>query len=641
MQIDHGAPPPELPAVDDFMINPGKSDINGPTATASPVEEFLKRLYQDCRQLNDGAVATYIPELAKANPDWFGICLVTCTGSVYEIGDSQQPFTIQSISKPFVYGMALEDEGRAKVLEKVGVEPTGDAFNSISLDPGTGRPRNPMINAGAIATAGLIAGKSPATRLKRIMETFSTYAGRDLSLDNEVYGSESETGHRNRAIGYMLRNFGILTENPTPTVELYFEQCSISVTCRDLGIMAATLANRGVNPVTGKQALRGEYVESVLSVMGSCGMYDYAGEWIYRIGMPAKSGVAGGVIAVLPGHVGIGVFSPRLDSRGNSVRGIAVCNELSRHLDLHMFNRPSVGKSALRLKTSAAELNSSRVRTSQESAVLREFGDNIQIYRLQGNLVFATAEHIVRTVMEHMSKLEFLLLDFKQVLTINESACRLFCQLLLTLRSLGKEILFVRAVPHPLLRRYLKAKLGSMFDTAYRSFEDNDLALEWCEDRLLESRSAALLSDWTVEREAYEAFRGFNSSEIAEAASLLERRNFPPGEVLVNIGDKADHLYLLARGRVSVVLPRENGERKRLATMSAGMAFGELALLDRAPRSAMIVADTEVACDLLSLEAIAGLRARHPGIVIKLLENLALGLCGMLRKATRELAVLD
>ena len=136
MQIDHGAPPPELPAVDDFMINPGKSDINGPTAAASPVEEFLKRLYQDCRQLNDGAVATYIPELAKANPDWFGICLVTCTGSVYEIGDSQQPFTIQSISKPFVYGMALEDEGRAKVLEKVGVEPTGDAFNSISLDQG-------------------------------------------------------------------------------------------------------------------------------------------------------------------------------------------------------------------------------------------------------------------------------------------------------------------------------------------------------------------------------------------------------------------------------------------------------------------------------------------------------------------------
>jgi glutaminase len=623
------------------MLNQTTSDIVESSAAISPVEEYLNKLYRDCRHLSDGAVATYIPELAKANPDWFGICLVTCTGSVYEIGDSNQPFTIQSISKPFVYGMALEDEGRGKALEKVGVEPTGDAFNSISLDPGTGRPRNPMINAGAIATAGLIAGRSPEARLKRILETFSVYAGRDLSLDEAVYKSESETGHRNRAIGFMLRNFGILSENPTPTVELYFEQCSISVTCRDLGIMAATLANRGVNPVTGKQALRGEYVESVLSVMGSCGMYDYAGEWIYRIGMPAKSGVAGGIIAVLPGHLGIGVFSPRLDPRGNSMRGIAVCNELSRHLDLHMFNRPSVGKSGLRLKTSAAELNSSRVRTEHESEVLREFGGNIQIYRLQGNLVFATAEHVVRTVMENLSKLEYLLLDFKQVLAINESACRLFCQLLLTLRSQGKEVLFVRAACHPLVRRYLKARLGPIFETAYRCFEDSDLALEWCEDRFLESRSATLHSDWTIDRETYEVFRGFTATEIAQVVPFLERHAFQQGDALINIGDKADPLYLLACGRVSVVLPQENGQRKRLATLSAGMSFGELAVLDRAPRSAMIVADTDVVCDLLSLVAIDSLRVGHPGIIIKLLENLALALCSKLRKANRELAVLD
>ena len=198
--------------------------------------------------------------------------LVTASGHVYEVGDTRQDFTIQSISKPFVYGMALEDNGRLQVLAKVGMEPTGDAFNSISLEPGTGRPRNPMINAGAIATASLIAGKSPQTKLRRLLETFGLFAGRELTLDEPVYRSESETGHRNRAIGHMLRNFDILTEDPTPVVELYFQQCSISVTAHDLGIMAATLANRGVNPITGKQALRGEYVESVLSVMGSCGM---------------------------------------------------------------------------------------------------------------------------------------------------------------------------------------------------------------------------------------------------------------------------------------------------------------------------------------------------------------------------------
>src|ERR1044071_3819751 len=352
-------------------------------AFSSPVLDHLTELHNEFSGLTDGHVATYIPELARANADWFGICLVTAGGAIYEVGDFLQPFTIQSISKPFVYGLALEDNGRAEVLKKVGVEPTGDAFNSISLDPGTGRPRNPMINAGAIASAGLIAGKSGATKLNRLLGAFALYAGRELSLDETVYRSESETGHRNRAIGYMLRNFGILETDPMPVVELYFKQCSISVTCRDLGLMAATLANRGVNPVTGKQAIRGEYVESVLSVMGSCGMYDYAGEWIYNIGMPAKSGVAGGVIAVLPGQLGIGVFSPRLDLRGNSVRGIRVCQDLARHLDLHVFNCAGTGESVLRVHFTAAEMNSSRVRTSEESRALHQFGKSIQCYQLQ------------------------------------------------------------------------------------------------------------------------------------------------------------------------------------------------------------------------------------------------------------------
>src|SRR5262245_141109 len=173
----------------------------------SPIQEYLLDLHQEISKIRDGTLATYIPELARANPNWFGICVVTAGGNVYEAGDSQEPFTIQSISKPFVYGLALEDNTRAEVLAKVGVEPTGDAFNAISLEPGTGRPRNPMINAGAIATAGMIGGKSPGTRFRRILDSFSIYAGRDLSIDETVYRSEAETGHRNRAIGHMLRNF--------------------------------------------------------------------------------------------------------------------------------------------------------------------------------------------------------------------------------------------------------------------------------------------------------------------------------------------------------------------------------------------------------------------------------------------------
>src|SRR5882757_10437747 len=171
------------------------------TPPSSPVQDYLEKLRREFAAVKDGAVATYIPELAKANPDWFGICLVTASGAIYEVGDSRQPFTIQSISKPFVYGLALEDNGRTEVLKKVGMEPTGDAFNSISLEPGTGRPRNPMINAGAIATAGMIEGRTPETRLRRLLDTFGLYAGRPLALDHAVYRSESETGHRNRAIG--------------------------------------------------------------------------------------------------------------------------------------------------------------------------------------------------------------------------------------------------------------------------------------------------------------------------------------------------------------------------------------------------------------------------------------------------------
>src|ERR1051325_10281930 len=169
---------------------------------SSPILDHLNQLHEQYAALNDGQVATYIPELAKANPDWFGICLATTNGAVYEVGDSRQNFTIQSISKPFVYGLALEDNGRIPVLQKVGVEPTGDAFNSISLAPGTGRPRNPMINAGAIASAGLIAGKDRRHKLRRLLETFGACAGRELVLDEAVYSSESQTGHRNRAIGY-------------------------------------------------------------------------------------------------------------------------------------------------------------------------------------------------------------------------------------------------------------------------------------------------------------------------------------------------------------------------------------------------------------------------------------------------------
>ena len=306
-------------------------------SAVAPLRKTLTDLHQKYASVDEGVVADYIPELAKANRNWFGISVATVDGQVFEVGDCQQTFTIQSISKPFVFGQALEHNGREEVLRKVGVEPTGEAFNSIVLDEDSNRPFNPMVNAGAIATTDLIRGNDFPDRLTRMIDMFRRYCGRDVFIDNAVYMSERATGHRNRAIGHLMLNFGMVSPQIEDSLDLYFQQCSFLITARDLAVMGATLAAGGVNPLTGERAIEAEYVKDVLSIMYSCGMYDYAGEWAFRAGMPAKSGVGGGIVAVVPGKFAIGTFSPPLDAKGNSVRGIKVCQELSTRFGLHAF----------------------------------------------------------------------------------------------------------------------------------------------------------------------------------------------------------------------------------------------------------------------------------------------------------------
>ncbi|HLP89369.1 MAG TPA: glutaminase A [Nostocaceae cyanobacterium] len=304
---------------------------------SSIYSEVLQELYAKYKPWSEGAVANYIPELAKVNPDLFSICIATVDGQIYQAGNYQQLFTIQSISKVFVYGLALEDHGRDYVLTRVGVEPTGDAFNAIILDEKSKRPYNPMVNAGAIATTSLIKGHGATERLNRILDMYRRYTGRDVFVDISVFTSERSTGHRNRATAHLMLNFGMIDENIEEALDLYFQQCAVMVNCQDLAVMAATLANRGINPVTQQQAVEPGYIKDILSVMYTCGMYNYAGEWAYKVGFPAKSGVSGGILAVVPNQLGIAVFSPLLDSRGNSVRGVKVCEELSQRLGLHLF----------------------------------------------------------------------------------------------------------------------------------------------------------------------------------------------------------------------------------------------------------------------------------------------------------------
>ena len=303
-----------------------------------PVREMLTSVLEEVRGEDAGETAQYIPELASADPDRLALAIADPHGRRIALGD-EDPFTIQSISKPFVFALALDALGRNEVLRHVGVEPSGEPFNAISLEEGTGRPANPLINAGAIATTGLIPGPSAGERAARIVEGLSRFAGRTLQVDEEVYASEASTGDRNRALAHLLRSYGVIETDPHEVVEAYFRQCSVLVTVADLAVMAGTLAFGGRHPVTGEQVVSARTARDVVSVMTSCGMYDASGSWLIRVGLPAKSGVSGGVIAISPSQFGVGVFSPRLDEYGNSTRGQRLLERLSDALGLHVFEQ--------------------------------------------------------------------------------------------------------------------------------------------------------------------------------------------------------------------------------------------------------------------------------------------------------------
>jgi glutaminase len=588
----------------------------------SPIERYLHRLHERYVELRSGEVATYIPELGKADPEWFGVCLATTDGRLYEVGETRQAFTIQSISKPLTYGLALEDRGTEAVLEKVGVEPSGDAFNSISLDPHSGCPLNPMINAGAIATAGLVAGRSAEDRLERLLSVYSLYAGRRLTIDDAVYRSEKETGHRNRAIGHMLRNFDVLTEHPDDALDLYFQQCSILVDCRDLAVMAATLANGGTNPVTGARAIRHELVPSILSVMTTCGMYDFAGEWVYAVGMPAKSGVGGGILAVLPGQLGIGVFSPRLDARGNSVRGVAVCKEISRDFSLHFLRVPSSAHVTIRGDYDLTQLYSRRLRSDADRAVLERMRDRARTYVLQGDLSFAAVEAFARRVVEASATVDLMVVDLKRVTEVETCAVTVVARLLAELGPLGKQMVFVANQEHSAFLRALQLELASSEQGGeLKSFSDRDPALEWCENRLL-ATVAPTNGVRSVSLAEHEMCAGFDAKALATLKEMLEPRRYPQGTTIFRQGDRAEEVFLLMSGNVSVIVEMPNGEVRRLSTVSPGMVFGELTVVDRTARTADVHADTAVECLVLPAAALDRMSATHPTLKMAILENL-------------------
>jgi len=567
----------------------------------SLVHDLIEDVHAACLEDRSGDILRGIPALDGVDPESFGICLATADGYVYEVGDTRLPFCIQSISKPFTYGLALTDRGHDVVDSKIDVEPSGDAFNEISLHPVTNRPRNPMINAGAIAAAGLVDGANPAENMARVTGAYSAFAGRELHLDEDIYASQHESGHRSRAIAHMLKEFGILEGEPDHAVEVYLRQCSTMVDCRELSMMGATLANSGMNPLTGERVIADDCTERVLSVMSTCGMYDGAGEWIAQVGMAAKSGVGGGIVAVLPGQLSIAVFSPRLDGRGNSVRGIKACRMLSNDLELHALHVARSARSAVRDSYDILEAPSPLQRPQEERLVLEQHGRGARIYELHGDLLFAGAESVVREITEAADGLELVALDLRRITDVPEVSRRLLRSLGAALAEQGCEAALID--PDGLVRR---TSAGEQVPAPV--FETIAAAATWFEDRLLERHGNGTRQQDEQFRFADHPFvEQLSGNAVEELRRRMQPRTYAPDELIVAEGDSESGLFLIMSGRVRSSLSTTGGMERTLGMLTPGTCFGEVFVVTDSPHPVTMTADGPVEAVELTREEFAKL----------------------------------
>jgi glutaminase len=579
-----------------------------------PLLRFLCKCHADYAAENAGAVANYIPELGKADPAHFGISLATLDGHVYEVGDTKVPFTIQSLSKPFVFALALDTLGAERVEGAIGLEPSGDPFNSIRLNA-ENHPFNAMVNAGAITCSGLIHATKGDGAFEYIRQALGRFAGRELDVDEAVYASESATGDRNRAIAYLLRTNGVITENVPAVLDVYFRQCAILVTARDIAVMAATLANRGINPLTEEQVMTPYAIARTLSVMTSSGMYDYAGEWIYRIGIPAKSGVGGGILAALPARLGLGSYTPRLDKHGNSVRGIKVCEALSSHYDLHMLNRSDDARHSIIADYNIGKNPSRRVRRAQEQEVLAKHFQEVRVIELVGTLSLSNVDYISRR-LGGGPRPQFVIFDLRRVTATTRAGARLVAEAFQELAHLGVTVVLAgikRGSREWATIAEWTARLGNI-----RDFYLLDAAIEWAEDQIVYRYGGSIHFHETTELAEQPLLMGLTEQELSELTPLGTIRTYQPNEKIVTAGDDATSLFFLRSGVVHVTLP----DGIRLATLTAGMAFGEMALLEP-KRTADVLADASATAVEVPIADFERFRAQHPRAGERIMRNLA------------------
>ncbi|WP_026819067.1 glutaminase A [Arthrobacter castelli] len=577
----------------------------------SPIESYLRTLHAEIREMKNGTPYSAVPAMADVDPDNFGICLATVDGYVYEVGDTRKKFTLQSISKPFTYALALEDLGLEAVDRKVDVEPSGNSFTEISLAEGTGRPANAMINAGALAATGLIKGSGGRTSIKRIISTYSDFAGRDLAASERIFQAELRKSDRNHALAYLLSSFDIIEDNPTSVLEDYLRQCSVQVTCRDLSIMAATLANAGHNPLTDKQVVDIGTVERVLSVMMTSGMYDDAGAWVSNVGMPAKSGVGGGTIAVLPGQVGLAVFSPPLDEHGASVRGLATCQQLSTEMEMHFVRSARAGRNAIRASYDITDAPSGIRRNEEAAGSLSEHGHRARVIELNGDLLFAGTESMVREISSLNNDVELVILDLRRVDEVGGVALRMLSRIEKSLAAAGRELVLIDGEG---------TLAGAFADAGHEvpAFESRTASVEFAENRLISKYGNGLNLPGCVPVVDSPALSPLNPHDAEALAARMEPKTYDDGDIVRRVGQRFGGVFFIVSGRISTIATGPHRQRVKLTTLGPGMTFGELALGSEDRQETTEKADGPVELMVLSADAIDELKAADPRLAVEL-----------------------
>lgn len=633
-----------------------------PANPTNPLSDLLARVHDRFRTHDEGEVAGYVEHTGGVDTRDFGLAITTVDGHTYSHGEADRLFAIQSISKAFTYAVALTDAGFDAVDAVVDVEPSGEAFNEISLQEGTGRPSNALINAGAIAATSLVSGSSSnpyagtqgtqpdagehqspeGSRRERLVRAFSAMAGHDLTVNERVLDFERKDGDRNLALAHLMRSFDLISEGPEEISDDYFAACAIEVTTEDLSMMAALLATGGIHPVSGERLLSEDVVERVLGVMSTCGMYDDAGEWMVRVGLPAKSGVGGGILAVVPGQAGVAVYSPPLDRHGNSERGVLACEALSQELDLHLMHRARVTHSAVRVTYPVTAAPSGVRRRPAAEAVLADHGHRGRVIEVQGDLTFGAAESVMRELVG-LDEVDGVVLDVRRVTEVTD-----FARAGLTELAKGFD--------HQGTVMVLVDDSGRVADAdQVRVVSRRKDAIELVEELLLERHGGDELGHSEVEVQDVGVLATLDDADTEALLARMEARQYAAGEVVIAEGARFAGIHLITSGTVETTA-REPGaesrdeedptdpradddvEYRRLSVLGPGHSFGEFGLLADGRHAATVTAREELHTWVLTPEVLTRLETEDPSLALRLWQAISRDAYTRIRSQMDEIA---